>query len=104
MDHLSSLTLDRFFSEQLPVYQELLSSEKEPKREFSVKTVDEYLIKNPVDIRVGYILCRHNFGQNAIVRPWSIIWAFFHHIENNSDDKNKYFHKGNRIFFAFKCF
>ena len=26
MDHLSLLTLDRFFSEQLPVYQELLSS------------------------------------------------------------------------------
>ena len=47
--------------------------------------------KNPVDIRVGYILCWHNFGQNAIVRPWSIIWAFFHHIENNSDDKNLIF-------------
>ena len=45
LNHLSSLTLDRFFSEQLPVYQELLSSEKEPKPEFSVKTVDEYLIK-----------------------------------------------------------
>ena len=40
MHHLSSLTLDRFFSEQLPVYQEFLSSEKEPKRAFSVKTVD----------------------------------------------------------------
>ena len=58
MHHLSSLTLDRFFSEQLPVFEELLFSEKEPKREFFVKTVDEYLIKNPVDIRVGYILCR----------------------------------------------
>ena len=45
MDHLSSLTLDRFFSEQLTVYQKYLCSEKEPKREFSVKTVDEYLIK-----------------------------------------------------------
>ena len=45
MHLLLSLTLDRFFSEQLPVYQEFLSSEKEPKREFSVKTVDEYLIK-----------------------------------------------------------
>ena len=55
-----------------------------------------------MDIRVGYILCRHNFGQNAIVRPWSIIWAFFHHIENNSDDKNKYFHKGNKNFFRFQ--
>ena len=67
-----------------------------------MKTVDEYLIKNPVDIRVGYILCRHNFGQNAIVRPWSIIWAFFHHIENNSDDENKYFHKCNKNFFRFQ--
>ena len=66
-----------------------------------MKTVDEYLIKNPVDIRVGYILYRHNFGQNAIVRPWSIIWAFFHHIENNSDDKNKYFHNCNKNFFSF---
>ena len=81
-----------------------MSSEKEPKREFSVKTVDEYLIKNPVDIRVGYILYRHNFGQNAIVRPWSIIWAFFTIWRIIVMIKINIFITVIRIFFAFKCF